>query len=139
MNNPLNWALLHLAPTRAALASCAEFAAIDEINTMNRNGTLIKIAFAVAALTDCFSFSAALPQDSQIRTVEQYTCRDIMRESGGDRDVAIAFLHGFLLGKSGSASFKVEVLHKQTSDFIERCLNNPGERAIDVMSKLKSE
>jgi hypothetical protein len=139
MTSPLNWALLHLAVARAALAFCAAFAAIDEIKTMNRKRKLVKIAFAVVALTGCFSFSAALPQDSQIRTVEQYTCKDIMRESGGDRDVAIAFLHGFLLGKSGSASFKVEVLHKQTSDFIERCLNNPGERALDVMSKLKSE
>ncbi len=106
---------------------------------MNRNVKLPKIAFAVVALTGCFSFRTAISQDLQIRTVEQYTCKDIMRESGGDRDVAIAFLHGFLLGKSGSTGFKVEVLHKQTSDFIERCLNNPGESALDVMSKLKSE
>jgi HdeA/HdeB family len=60
-----------------------------------------------------------------------------MRENGSDRDVAIAFLHGFLLGKSGSAAFNLDTLHKQTNDFIERCLDNPGQKAIDAMSKIK--
>jgi len=60
-----------------------------------------------------------------------------MREHGSDRDVAIAFLHGFLLGKSGGSKFDLEVLHKQTKEFIERCLDNPKDRAIDVMSKVK--
>ena len=40
-----------------------------------------------------------------------------MRESGADRDVAIAFLHGYLLGKSGSSKFNLDVLHKQSNDF----------------------
>jgi len=30
-------------------------------------------------------------------------------------------------------------VHKQATEFIERCLNNPTEKAVDVMSKLKSE
>ena len=55
-----------------------------------------------------------------------------------DRDVAIAFLHGFLLGKSGGAKFNLDVLHKQSNDFIERCLDNPGERALDAMSKIRN-
>jgi HdeA/HdeB family protein len=76
-------------------------------------------------------------QDSSGRTVDQYTCKDVMREHGGNRDVTIAFLHGYLLGKSGRSTFNIDELHKQTSAFIERCLDNPGERAIDVMSKIK--
>jgi len=75
-------------------------------------------------------------QDSKDRTVEQYTCKDIMRESGANRDVAIAFLRGFLLGKSGSTKFNLDVLHKQSDDFIERCLTNPNEKAMDIMAKV---
>ena len=75
-------------------------------------------------------------QDSKDRAVEQYSCKDIMRESGANRDVAIAFLRGFMLGKSGSTKFNLDVLHKQSDDFIERCLTNPDEKAMDAMAKI---
>jgi hypothetical protein len=80
---------------------------------------------------------AVFAQQARNRTVEQYTCKDVMREHGAERDVAIAFLHGFILGKSGSSGFDLDRLHKQSSDFIERCLDNPGERALDAMTKVK--
>jgi HdeA/HdeB family len=76
-------------------------------------------------------------QDSKDRTVEQYTCKDVMRESGANRDVVIAFLHGFLLGKSGSSKFNIDALHRQSDEFIERCLDNPSEKAVDAAAKVK--
>ena len=75
--------------------------------------------------------------DSGDRTVEQYACKDVMRESGGNRDVAIAFLHGFILGKSGGSGFNVETLRKETDAFIERCLDNPGLKALEAMTAAK--
>jgi hypothetical protein len=62
-------------------------------------------------------FVAASPvgawaQDANGRTVEQYSCKDVMREHGNNRDVTIAFLHGYLLGKSGRSTFNIEDLHK---------------------------
>ena len=97
-----------------------------------------------ATLTGSILFLVALglgptsAQDAKDRSVEQYSCKDVVRESGADRDVAIAFLHGFLLGKSGSSKFNLDVLHKQSGDFIERCLDNLAERALDAMSKVKN-
>ncbi len=88
----------------------------------------------------CCVMLAALPasaQDKGERTVEQYSCKDVMRESGGNRDVAIAFLHGFILGKSGDSKFNVETLRKQTDAFIDRCLENPGQKAFDAMTEVK--
>jgi HdeA/HdeB family len=76
-------------------------------------------------------------QDANNRTIDQYTCKDVMREHGDNRDVTIAFVHGYLLGKSGQSTFNIDNLHKQTSTFIEHCLDNPGERAIDAMSKIR--
>jgi hypothetical protein len=75
--------------------------------------------------------------DSGDRAVEQYSCKDVMRESGGNRDVAIAFLHGYLLGKSGGSGFNLETLRKQTDAFIERCLDNPGLKALEAMTAAK--
>jgi hypothetical protein len=81
--------------------------------------------------------TAAVAQSTGDRSVEQYTCKDIMRESGRNRDVAIAFLHGYLVGKSGTSKFNVETLHKQTDSFIEQCLDNPNAKAEDIMMKIK--
>jgi hypothetical protein len=88
----------------------------------------------------CSVMLAALPasaQDKGDRTVEQYSCKDVMRESGANRDVAIAFLHGFIVGKSGDNKFNVETLRKQTDAFMERCLENPGVKAFDAMNEVK--
>ncbi|MDT3683816.1 MAG: HdeA/HdeB family chaperone [Pseudorhodoplanes sp.] len=79
----------------------------------------------------------ALAQADQNRTIQQYECKDVIRDSGANRDVAIAFLHGFLLGTSGGSSFNLATLHKQSDAFIERCLDNPKEKAVDAMSAVK--
>jgi hypothetical protein len=100
--------------------------------------TLKGTAIAVVSLLAGVGLGSGSAQDNKERTVEQYLCKDVMRESGGNRDVAIAFLHGFLLGKSGGSKFNLDILHKQSDDFIERCLNNPGEKAVDAMSKAKN-
>ena len=71
------------------------------------------------------------------RSVDMFTCKDVMREPNTSREVAITFLHGYLLGKSGGSKFNVEVLEKQTNAFIEECLDNPQSKAADVMAKLK--
>jgi hypothetical protein len=73
----------------------------------------------------------------RIRTIEQFACKEVMRERGPDRDVAIAFLHGFLLGKSGARKLDLEMLHNQSDAFIERCLENPAEPALEAMINVK--
>ena len=93
-------------------------------------------AIAVFFLTG-LGFGQASAQEAKSRSIEQYSCKDVMREHGDNRDVTIAFLHGFLLGKSGTSTFDLDTMHKQTSAFIEHCLDNPAERAVDAMSKVK--
>jgi hypothetical protein len=78
-----------------------------------------------------------LAQEKGDRSVDQYTCKDIMRESGPSRDVSIAFVHGYLLGKANATTFNVEKLHQQTDAFINRCLDNPNEKALEAMMKLR--
>lgn len=76
-------------------------------------------------------------QENPERSVDQYKCKDFMRETGGNRDVAIAFLHGFLLGKSSDMKFNLDTLKKQSDAFIERCLDEPNAPAMDVMLHVK--
>ena len=97
----------------------------------------LMIGIGTATLLAAISLTPASAQKAETRSIEQYTCKDVMREHGSDRDVAIAFLHGFLLGKSGISTFDRAALHRQTKEFIERCLDNPGDKAVDAMAKVK--
>jgi hypothetical protein len=94
-----------------------------------------------AALAGLAVWLAGLPtasaQDAMNRTVEQYRCRDVMRENGANRDIAIAFLHGYLLGKSGGQAFNLDTLYKQTDAFLDHCLSNPDGKAVDSMIAVK--
>jgi hypothetical protein len=60
-----------------------------------------------------------------------------MREGAGSREIAIAFLHGYLLGKSGTSKFNLAALEKQTDAFIEYCLDHPAEKAEAAMVQAK--
>jgi hypothetical protein len=97
-----------------------------------------KILVGSVIVFGALDMAPVLAQDTKDRTIEQYACKDILRESGANRDVAIAFLHGFLLGKSGATKFNLETLTKQTDAFLERCLENPHDKAVDTMMKVKS-
>jgi hypothetical protein len=95
-----------------------------------------------ARLVAVVGFLAVIPafgQDVMDRTVDQYKCRDVMRENGANRDIAVAFLHGFLLGKSGNQRFNLDTLHQQTEEFVELCLNNPDSRAVEQMTAVKKQ
>jgi len=101
------------------------------MNTSRKTLSAVALMFAAT-----FVASSALAQDMGDRTTDQFTCKDIMRE--GHRDVSIALIHGIFLGKSGSTKFNLETLLKQTDAFIERCLDNPHEKAMDAMTEVKS-
>jgi HdeA/HdeB family len=97
----------------------------------------VTISAVATGFVAAIGSASVLAQTAADRTVEQYTCKDIMRESGRNRDVAIAFLHGYLVGKSGTSKFNLETLTKQSNAFIEQCLDNPNAKAEDVMVKIK--
>ena len=98
--------------------------------------TVKKIILAVA-LAHCSSVVCA--QDNLNRTIDPGFTQFWYQEglAGANRDIAIAFLHGFLLGKSGSQNFNLDDLHKQTTNFIEHCLSNPDGKAVDSMTAVK--
>ena len=63
------------------------------------------------------------------------SCKEIMRLSGGDRDIALAFAHGYMLGKKGTTRYNVDALAKITDQFIDYCLDHPAENALQSFEK----
>jgi len=99
-----------------------------------------KIRFILApiilAVALCITLSSvSFAQETQLKNLNDYTCKDIMRFSGEHRSIAIAFLHGYLLGKKGTTVFNTQKLSEATDQFIEYCLDNPNAKAVDAMSK----
>jgi len=122
-------------PTRAIHALDLQSAVeANKVNVMQRTFCGSAPLILIAAL---YATGPSSAQTSTDRAVELFTCKDVMREPNTSREVAIAFLHGFLLGKSGGSKFNVETLEKQTSAFIEQCLDDPKGNAVDVMARIK--
>ena len=71
----------------------------------------------------------------EMKNINEFKCKDILRTSGEDRDIAVGFLHGYLLGKSGKETFNKEKLMKATDGFIEACLDNTGAVAVKTLQK----
>jgi hypothetical protein len=78
-----------------------------------------------------------MAQDNGDRTIDQYACKDVVRESGSLREVAIAFLHGYTLGKTGNTQFNLNALMQQTDSFLDKCIENPNQKAIEIMTSVK--
>lgn len=80
------------------------------------------------------SFAAEEEQSN----INSFLCKDILRVAGDERDIAVAFMHGYLLGKSGKETFNRPTLSAATDGFIEACLDNVDAVAVKTLkSQLK--
>ncbi|MGB5452614.1 MAG: HdeA/HdeB family chaperone [Sedimenticolaceae bacterium] len=72
--------------------------------------------------------------------VDSYRCKDVMRFSGEEREVALGLLHGYVLGKDKKTVFNPDALAKITDNFMDYCLDHPDEKALTVFERTaKSE
>lgn len=75
-------------------------------------------------------------EENNIKNINNFTCKAIVRANDFDQDAAIAFMHGYLLGKSGKETFDSEKLGLASDVFIDTCLDNPNSIAIEVLAKI---
>ena len=68
--------------------------------------------------------------------LNNYLCKDVMRLSGEDREVSIALVHGYRLGKMGTTQFDTQALAEITDKFLDYCLDNPNEKALASFEKV---
>ncbi len=82
------------------------------------------------------SLSAFAADSSDMQDFSVKKCKDVMRMSGRDRDIALAFVHGYRLGKMGKTQYSVDALAQITDKFTEHCLDNPGDNALQSFEKV---
>ena len=78
----------------------------------------------------------AAAKSDQGDDLERYLCKDVMRMTGEDRIIATAVLHGYTLGKKSATKYVPAELSKITDSFVEHCLNNPNDKALQAFTKL---
>ena len=78
----------------------------------------------------------AAAKSDQGDDLDRYLCKDLMRMTGEDRMIATAFLHGYTLGRKSSTKYIPAELSKITDSFVEHCLNNPNDKALQAFTKL---
>ena len=96
------------------------------------------VAFATLASLSLAGMNvlAADPPSQNARDLKSHTCKDIMRLTGQDRDVALALAHGYVLGRKNTTKYEIDALTQITDKFIDHCLDNPKENALAAFEKI---
>lgn len=64
--------------------------------------------------------------------VEAMTCRALLQTGGNERDLLLAFLHGYAAAKAGTGAPGLEAMATLTDQVIDRCIDAPNQRVLDA-------
>ena len=110
---------------------------------MTRIRSLMSAAVVAAALLLVTGHGATQPaktdrpaKSDKTGDLDGFLCKDVMRMSGDDRVIATSVLHGYTLGRKGTTKYDTAELSKITDSFVEHCLNNPNDKALQAFTKL---
>ena len=94
----------------------------------------VNVSLKKLPLMCSMSMSVSLPvvAGAESRQLGDFTCKEIMAADGDGRDIAIAFLQGYALGQRGP-EFDTDDLAEAADKFIDRCLDSPKSKALDVI------
>lgn len=99
--------------------------------------TLRNLVTAAVTSASFVCGSAAIAEGpSAKKDLKEFSCKEVMRLSGGERENALALVHGYRLGKMNTTQYEIEALADLTDRFIEHCLDNPNDKALAAFEKL---
>ena len=94
-----------------------------------------RVATAVS-MTALLSVAATAADKPEMEDLGAFSCKEVMILSGEDRDISIAFAHGYMLGKNDTTKYEIDKLAKITDAFIDYCLDHPAENALASFEKV---
>lgn len=75
-------------------------------------------------------------EQPEMKDLSTRTCKDVMILTGEDRVIALAFVHGYRLGKKSMTKYDPEALGQISDKFMDYCLDNPKEKALPAFEKI---
>ncbi len=94
-----------------------------------------RVATAVS-MTALLSVAATAADKPEMEDLSAFSCKQVMILSGEDRDISVAFAHGYMLGKNDTTKYEIDKLAKITDAFIDYCLDHPTENALASFEKV---
>ncbi len=60
---------------------------------------------------------------------------DILLAAGDERDLAIMFIQGYFVGKTGKTTYDSNKIAEATDRFLDLCIDGPNSKVIATMAK----
>jgi hypothetical protein len=80
-------------------------------------------------------FSQEKPKDWVVVDLNTLDCKSLLRMSGNERDVTVAFYHGIITGMNKETSINVPVLSEVTDKVVDHCIDNPKDILLKVFQE----
>ena len=98
---------------------------------------LQRIIFSIVAVALIMGSTCVVFADTDVsKDLTSSACKDLMRYSGEDRVIALAFAHGYWLGKKGTTIYNPTKLGEASDELIETCLDNPNAKALKTLGDI---
>ena len=76
--------------------------------------------------------AASASEPATKKDLGEFSCKQIMRLSGEDRDIAVALAHGYVMGKQDTTLFDTGAMARTTDISVDYCLDHPNEKALEA-------
>lgn len=100
--------------------------------SVNRIAALLVLSL-VLAVTPALAEEGA-PEERTV-DIAKFTCKELMGGDDTDREVGMAFFHGFLAGKRDSRTINLQDMGAMTDRVKDYCLSNPTSTVMDAFAK----
>ena len=101
---------------------------------LKRNNRIVATVSMMGLLAVAAPTMAA--DEPATKDLNDFSCKDVMILSGADRDISIAFVHGYMLGKVKTTKYEIDKLANITDAFLDYCLDHPAEKALASFEKV---
>ncbi len=98
------------------------------------NKVVCFLALAVALVVVPVSAEEGKPGENTIN-IGKMTCKELMSGNDTDREVGIAFFHGYLAGKKGNEIVDLPSTSALSDRVRDYCLSNPTSTVMDAFTK----
>jgi hypothetical protein len=96
---------------------------------------LMSLCVLGAVLVAMPALADTMKSEEPVIDIAKLTCKELMSGNDTDREVGIAYFHGFIAGKANRNALDVYAAGASTDKVTDYCLSNPASTVMDAFAK----